>query len=91
MVGGFTTTYVFSAYHHKRQNKQKGLLPLTPKPVNLKYASSSSLAFGISDTTTGCNSKLVVSQDPSVGTVMPKGELKLSWRTSEGGGKCSSR
>ena len=61
----------------------KGLLPLTPKPVNLKYASSSSFSFGISDTTTGCNSKLAVSQDPSVVAVMSKGELKSSWRTSE--------
>jgi hypothetical protein len=30
---------------------------------------------GISDTTTGCNSKLVVSQDKSVVAVMPKGKL----------------
>ena len=29
---------------NKTKQKQKGFLPLTPKPVNLKYASSSSLA-----------------------------------------------
>ena len=54
--------------------------PLTPKPVNLKYVFSSSLAFGISDTTTGFISKLVVSQDPFVVAVMPKGgiEVKLA-------------
>ena len=45
------------------------------KPVNLKYAFSSSLAFGISDTTIGCNSKLVVWQDPSVVAIMPKGGI----------------
>ena len=60
------------------------------KPVNLKYAFSSFVAIGISDTTIGCNSKLVVWQDPSVVAIMPKGELKSNWRSSEGAAKCSS-
>ena len=51
--------------------------PLTHKPVNLKYAFSSSLAFGISDTTTGFNSKLDVSHDPFVVAVMPKGRIEV--------------
>ena len=40
------------AFKTDKQKKKtiKGLLPLTPKPVNLKYASSSSFVFRISDT-----------------------------------------
>jgi hypothetical protein len=36
---------------NKAKQKQKGLFPLTPKPVNLKYTSISSFVFGISGTT----------------------------------------
>jgi hypothetical protein len=53
------------------------LRPLTHKPVNIKYVFSSSLAFGISDTTTGFISKLVVSHDPFVVAVMPKGRIEV--------------
>jgi hypothetical protein len=40
----------FKTDKQKKKKAIKGLLPLTPKPVNLKYASSSSFVFRISDT-----------------------------------------